>query len=81
MCIYYAVLKGGYYMASKLEEILRTCAEIEVAISDHNLSKADGKFLTLCGFLAKGTKYQKEVDRIAELYLKEYTTDYYRDDD
>lgn len=57
---------------NKLEEVLRICSEIEFDLERHRLSDAESKFLTLCGVLAKGTKYKGDINRIADLYLQEW---------
>lgn len=62
-------------MGTKFEEVIRACNAIEIELDGHaNLREAESKFITLCGSLAKGTKYESEVNRVAELYLKAFKT-------
>lgn len=57
---------------TKMEKVLKACSEIEVELDyNHNIREAEGKLMNLCGILAEGTKYQYEIDKIGELYLKE----------
>jgi hypothetical protein len=55
---------------TKTEEVLKACCEIEIDLDNNRVNQAEGKLMNLCGILAKGTKYQGEIDRLGDLYLK-----------
>lgn len=57
---------------SKFEEVIRSCNSIEIKLDENNLREAEAMFITLCGALAKGTKYQMEVDRVANMYIEKF---------
>ncbi|MFQ8921938.1 MAG: hypothetical protein ACLR60_08595 [Clostridium paraputrificum] len=57
---------------SKLEKVLKICADIECDLDRGYIRRAESKLMNLCGVLAKGTKYEDDIDRLGELYLKKF---------
>ncbi|RFM19820.1 hypothetical protein C1147_07940 [Clostridium botulinum] len=53
----------------KTKTVLMACAEVETELDDFKLQEAEAKLMNLCGALAEGTKYKKEIDRLGEKYL------------